>query len=315
MNEVEALLANGRPPQAMDLLDHAARQGDASALEMLAEMALTGEIVHRDLALSRDLYARAAAAGSASAAAVHRAFVANGTGAPRDWTAALQLLVEAAPHDPEASEDLAIIQAMALLPNGNPVAPFAFEQLSTSPDAKALRGLFTPQECDFLMHRSGPRMQPALVVDPQTGEQVPNPVRTSYSTMYPLMAESPAIHALNRRLAAASGTSVEQGEPLQVLRYTPGQEYRPHLDAIANTDNQRILTFLVYLNDDFEGGETEFLTSRLKFKGTKGDGLLFRNAAASAQPDPSSRHAGLPVTAGEKYLASRWIRERPLMLG
>jgi prolyl 4-hydroxylase len=129
------------------------------------------------------------------------------------------------------------------------------------------------------------------------------------------MAESPAVHALNRRLAAASDTRVEQGEPLQVLRYSPGQEYRPHLDAIADVDNQRILTFLVYLNDDYVGGETEFLATGLKVKGAKGDGLLFRNADTAARPDPRAKHAGLPVDSGEKYLASRWIRERPIQLG
>jgi len=64
------------------------------------------------------------------------------------------------------------------------------------------------------------------------------------------------------------------------------------------------------LNDDYEGGETEFLSTGLKVCGRKGDGLLFRNADASGKPDLNSQHAGLPVTAGEKYLASRWIRER-----
>ena len=111
-------------------------------------------------------------------------------------------------------------------------------------------------------------------------------------------------------IALATEQYRNQGEPLQVLRYRPGQEYRPHFDAIANDDNQRVMTFLVYLNDDYEGGETEFLSTGLKVRGRKGDGLLFRNADISGAPDPSSQHAGLPVTAGEKYLASRWIRER-----
>jgi prolyl 4-hydroxylase len=195
------------------------------------------------------------------------------------------------------------------------MGPFPFEQMSISPDVRLFPRLFTPGECDFLARRSMPRMQPALVVDPRTGEHVPNQVRTSHSTAFPLMAESPAVHALNRRLAAASDTRVEQGEPLQVLRYSPGQEYRPHLDAIADVDNQRILTFLVYLNDDYVGGETEFLATGLKVKGAKGDGLLFRNADTAARPDPRAKHAGLPVDSGEKYLASRWIRERPIQLG
>lgn len=314
LDEIKGLLATGQAQQAMELLGRQARQGDAGALEMLAEMALTGEVVHRDLALSRDLYAKAARVGSVSAAAIHRAFVANGTGGPRDWTHAIRLLRDASSTDPQAAEDLAIIADMSVDPDGQPTEPFVFEQMSTSPDVKLFRGLLSAGECNFLVRRSTPRMQPSLVVDPLTGEQVPNPVRTSHAAFFPLMAESPAIHALNRRLAAASGTKVEQGEPLQVLRYSPGQEYRPHLDAIADIDNQRILTFLVYLNDDYGGGETEFLAAGLKVKGAKGDGLLFRNADVAARPDPRAKHAGLLVDSGEKYLASRWIRERPMAL-
>jgi prolyl 4-hydroxylase len=126
--------------------------------------------------------------------------------------------------------------------------------------------------------------------------------------------ESPAIHALCRRLAAASGTDVGQGEPLQVLCYSAGQEYKPHFDAIDGTDNQRILTFLVYLNDDFDGGETEFLSTGLKVKGRKGDALLFRNADDLGRPDLKSQHAGLPPTTGVKFLASRWIRQKPVLV-
>ena len=308
-----ALLQNGQSQQAMDLLGQAAGQGDAAALEMLAEMALTGEFVHRDLALSRDLYARAADSGSATAAAVYRAFVANGTGGPANWKHAMQLLAAAA-DDPEAAADQAILAGMQLGPDGGPLNSWQSEQLSASPDVRLVPQIFTPEECEFLIARSKPRLQASLVVDPQTGVQVPNPVRTSHSAVYPLMAESPAIRALNVRLAAASGTAVAQGEPLQVLRYEPGQEYRPHIDAIADVDNQRILTFLVYLNDDYAGGETEFLATGLKVKGAKGDGLLFRNADPGGRPDPNAKHAGLPVTSGEKYLASRWIRARSILL-
>lgn len=315
VTKASTLLRCGQPQEAMDLLGREAKRGNPGALEMLAEMALTGEFVHRDLALSRDLYARAADAGSPSAAAVYRAFVANGTGGPSDWGRAMQLLAEAMPHEIEAAADHAILARMELGPNGEPTRPYASEELSTSPEVRFFPQILTPDECEFLIVRSEPRLQASLVVDPQTGEQVPNPVRTSHSAVYPLMAESPAIHALNVRLATASGTAVEQGEPLQVLRYSSGQEYRPHIDAIADVDNQRILTFLVYLNDDYDGGETEFLATGLKVKGKKGDGLLFRNADSADHPDPRAKHAGLPVTSGEKYLASRWIRARPVLPG
>jgi prolyl 4-hydroxylase len=97
------------------------------------------------------------------------------------------------------------------------------------------------------------------------------------------------------------------------LRYCVGQEYRQHHDAIPNADNQRSLTLLIYLNEDFEGGETIFPKVGLRFRGRLGEALLFRNVA-SGQPDPLAVHIGMPVTAGIKYLASRWIRERPLKL-
>jgi prolyl 4-hydroxylase len=154
-----------------------------------------------------------------------------------------------------------------------------------------------------------PLFQPAIVINSVTGEAMPHPVRTSENAGFPWMSETPAIHALNRRMAAASGTKAEWGEPLQVLRYRPGQQYKPHFDGLAAEPNQRILTMLVYLNDGFSGGETLFVRTGLKVVGKRGDALLFRNADDQGNPDPISEHAGLPVTAGEKLIASRWIRQ------
>jgi len=44
-------------------------------------------------------------------------------------------------------------------------------------------------------------------------------------------------------------------------------------------------------------------------RGKVGDMLLFSNADPEGHGDPLAEHAGLPVTAGTKYLATRWIRE------
>jgi prolyl 4-hydroxylase len=148
------------------------------------------------------------------------------------------------------------------------------------------------------------------VVDNRTGRQIQNPVRTSDGAGFPWPLENPAVHALNRRIAAISGTAVDQGEPLQVLRYRPGQEYKSHVDAIPGFDNQRFLTMLVYLNDNYKGGETRFVKTGLSVKGRKGDALLFRNTTPDGRSDPMAEHAGLPVKGGVKLLASRWIRQR-----
>ena len=150
-----------------------------------------------------------------------------------------------------------------------------------------------------------------MIVDPTTGQMRADPIRTSEAATFPWINETPFIHALNRRIATASRTTVEQGEPLQVLRYSPGQEYRSHSDALPSADNQRIITVLVYLNDDFEGGETSFPAPGLNLRGEVGDALIFANVDDRGRPDPHATHAGRPVVNGQKWLASRWIRERP----
>jgi len=304
-------LANrGGVTGAIQLLEEGGRAGEAECWVELASWYLAGQVIPRDLLKSREYFRLAGNLGHVQARSIYIALLANGAGGNADWGGAIGLLISLAADNAEAAREVELIQAMQLNETGDPVSPFPSEQLSTSPDVQLFPGLFTAEECNWLIERSLPQLQPSLVVDPQTGQQMPNPVRTSDAVAFPLVIESPAIHALCRRLAAASETHVKQGEPLQVLRYRPGQEYRPHYDAIRDTDNQRALTFLVWLNDDYEGGETEFLSTGLKVCGRKGDGLLFRNADASGKPDLNSQHAGLPVTAGEKYLASRWIRER-----
>lgn len=146
---------------------------------------------------------------------------------------------------------------------------------------------------------------------------VPNPVRTSHGAVFPLIDENPAIYALNRRIAAATATNVRAGEPLQVLRYTPGQKYRVHVDVLTDVApaQQRVMTFLISLDEGFDGGETDFPKLGVRFKGRTGDGLMFRNASSDGYGDDRMIHAGLPVRRGVKHLASRWIRAAPLDLG
>jgi prolyl 4-hydroxylase len=172
--------------------------------------------------------------------------------------------------------------------------------------------LFNEAERQYLMDAALPAYQPALVGHVAGGHarQVVQQVRTCDVAGFPWIAEDPVIHALNRRIAAAAGVAVETGEPLQILRYRPGQEFKPHRDATEDRENQRVLTMLVYLNDDYTGGETLFLSNDLKVRGKAGDGLLFRNADANGVADPDSLHAGLPVESGEKVVASRWIRQK-----
>ena len=160
-------------------------------------------------------------------------------------------------------------------------------------------------ECAYLRKSVEAALQPSMVVDPASGALIPHPVRSSDAATIGVFAEDLVVNALNRRMAAVSGTRLDQGEPLQLLRYRSGGEYKPHMDALPAEANQRVLTVLVYLSDDYQGGETRFPHTGLTYRGRPGDALLFRNAGADGRPDPLSLHAGLPVTKGVNPSAIR----------
>jgi len=309
------LAASGQVAEAVRILSDASRAGDADADFQLGLWLFSGQYLVRKLAVAREAFARAAAAGHGQAGAIYIAFVANGTGASPDWREALRLLTSAAPSDPVSAKQLALIRAMELTDDGAPRAMPAFEQPCSVGTVRLFRGLFSAAECDYLIETARPLLEPSVVVDPKTGAAIRDPIRTSDVAAFPLALEDPVIHQLNRRLAVATGTNVRQGEPLQVLRYRQGQEFKPHVDTLPFESNQRIATALVTLNQGYEGGETAFLELDFQWKGSLGDALVFANVAADGSPDSRLRHAGRAVTAGEKMLASRWIRARPLDLG
>ena len=183
--------------------------------------------------------------------------------------------------------------------------------ISEDPEIRTAAGFLSEAECAYLRARAQPLLQPSMIIDDRTGRPRPHPFRTSMGMNFDPTQEDLVVHAINRRIAALTGTDVRCGEPLHVLHYTGAQEFRPHLDAVPGAANQRVLTVLVYLSDGYGGGETDFPELALTTKGRTGDALVFRNADATGQADPRAIHAGRPVSRGEKWLASRWIRQAP----
>lgn len=314
VQQAETLARNGDAAAGHVLLEQGADNGDPLACFALARWHLSGAHIQRNLDKSRSCFAQAAALGHAESARIFNGFLATGTGGPRDWPAAMALLEKRAAANAVAQRELALVLAMALTPEGDSAATCHGEVISEVPHLTVVRRLLTRQECGFLIDVAAPAFAPSTVVDPATGQLIRNPIRTSEVAGFPLVSESPAISAINRRIAFCSGTSANQGEPLQILRYRPGQQYRAHFDGLANVGNQRVMTMLIYLNRNYTGGETVFPKVGISFRGEAGDALLFRNVRADGALDEMSLHAGLPVVRGEKLLASRWIRARPLDL-
>jgi prolyl 4-hydroxylase len=198
---------------------------------------------------------------------------------------------------------------MTLDEAGNPSQPLPRESRHPAKRVEIVRGFMTPAECEFLVEIAQQRFSPAMIN--RAGIMVRDPVRTNETASFSFDVEWPFVHAINRRIAAATGTDVGQGEALNLLRYRPGQEYKLHCDAAPGEANQRILTALVYLNQGFGGGETFFPQLGFEFRGAVGDLLIFGNTTGGGDRDVDMIHAGLPVQSGIKLVASRWIRERP----
>jgi prolyl 4-hydroxylase len=265
-------------------------------------------VLPQDPAVGRELYEQAGVAGVREAAQFATNLMANGVAGPRDWPGALERLEREAKVDPARRKAHELIGRMKLDAAGDPAVLPVGQVLSISPMVTKFERLFTAAECDYLRDVAEPGYQPSTVYNAQR-QLVRDPMRGSDGATLHWLIEDPAIHALNRRLAAASGSAAEHGEALQILRYRPGQQYKPHFDFVRAADNQRRLTALVYLNHDYDGGETGFVKTGLKVKGRKGDAIVFANSLADRSVDPMSEHAGLPLKKGTKYLASRWIRE------
>jgi prolyl 4-hydroxylase len=181
--------------------------------------------------------------------------------------------------------------------------------------------LLDPVHCTYLMTTASPWLDRSRTSDPATGRPVPDQARTSWGMNFAQAFPDLVVADAERRIAAFAGLALSHAEPLAVLRYEVGQEYRPHFDYLAPgalathpfyaRGGQRTLTVVTYLNRPAAGGGTEFPQLGLRVEPEPGTGLRFRNVRPDGSPDPDSLHAGLPVTAGEKWVATLWFRERP----
>ena len=308
LNQAIALSSAGRNAEAVVLLRQVAATGDPEALGVLAEATWRGGLVDQDPVRSRALFEQAAARGNGKAALLLTNLMASGVAGRRDWQESLSRLHKEAAIQPARKRAFDLIGAMKLDDKGDPQAVPTGQRLSTDPDVVHFVGLFTAAECDYLMHATGDAFEPSMVYDSDR-RLVRDEIRTSDGATIHWLIEDPAVVALNRRVAAISHSAYENGEALALLRYSPGQEYRPHFDFVSGAANRRLQTALIYLNADYDGGETCFVRTGLSVKGGPGDVILFRNEGDDSGPNPLTEHAGMPVTRGVKYLATRWIRE------
>lgn len=190
--------------------------------------------------------------------------------------------------------------------------------MSQRPHVMRIDKLLSADECRLLVACAQPGLRRSNTVDPTTGQARAMELRTSSDASFDPVVEDVALRVVQLRLARAARVELVQAEHLVVLRYGPGEEYRPHRDylppdGVARHRPQagnRSRTICTYLNHVEGGGETVFPRADVTVAPVPGRAVVFDNLFADGQPDPESLHAGLPVTKGEKWLATLWLRER-----
>jgi hypothetical protein len=284
------------------------------------------------------LYGEAAEAGSGAAAERLAVLTAMGVARPADFGKALELLAQSADlgHRP-AQKQLALLAGRKDLMARTPKAPIwrklgagidvatllmspRARQEHLSPAVYVVESFIPKSFCRWIVDLARDRLSESKVSHVKEGAPRADPMRTAEAASFRLIETDFIVAVVQEKLARLASLPVHWHEPPNLLHYLPGQEYQPHYDFIdprapafrdeLNVLGQRVATCLVYLNDDFEGGETAFPRLGWKYRGRPGDMLLFQNVASNGRPDFSSLHAGLPPTRGEKWLLSLWVRNR-----
>jgi prolyl 4-hydroxylase len=185
-----------------------------------------------------------------------------------------------------------------------------------SPRLCVFDGFLSDGECDEMTRAAAARLTRSETVQVNTGGSEVNPARTSEGMFFE-RGESALCTKIEARIAMLVGWPVERGEGLQVLRYQVGAEYKPHFDyfdplhsgtpAILARGGQRVATVIMYLNTPAQGGATVFPDAGLTVAARKGRAVFFSYDRA----DPSARtlHGGAPVLCGEKWVATKWLRQ------
>ncbi len=184
------------------------------------------------------------------------------------------------------------------------------------PRVVVLGGLLSHEECDELMALAEKRLTRSETVQTDTGASEVNAARTSQGMFFE-RGENELCARIEARIAALIGWPVDNGEGIQVLRYRPGAEYKPHYDyfdpaqagtpSILKRGGQRVATVVMYLNDPEVGGGTTFPDVKLEVAPVKGNAVFF--SYDRAHPVSKTLHGGAPVVAGEKWVATKWLRE------
>jgi prolyl 4-hydroxylase len=232
----------------------------------------------------------------------------------QSWSDALSLLAAAAAAgEPDAQRQFDLVTQADI---ETLLRPPSVTRLSKLARIGAARGFAPPGFAEWLIERAAGQLEPAPVNDAIGGA-----VRTAQAFAFGPEQRDVILAVMQERAARIIGAPVAFHEPPNAISYEVGQEFRAHADFIEPSIpqfqpelrllGQRTATIVTYLNSDFDGAETWFPDAGVKFRGDVGDAIVFANVLPNGTPDYNTKHAGLPVLRGRKWVLSQWIRAKP----
>ena len=318
----------GKHDLAVTWLLKAAEGGHALSQTYLGVRFMTGQAAPFAPVKGAQLVLQGAEGGNAEAQARAAVLSAAGVGTAQDWAQALAWLRASAKAGfADAAQQLEVLEAESRFHRpGRPldlaalVASPTRTEVRRDPDIFAVERFASQEVCDWLAARTRGRLAPARTYDAHQGGRSENDMRTNTGAGFGLSTGDLVFWLMRARIAEAAGVPVGFLEPVNVLHYDPGQKFELHYDYIdpdvahfaddLKQRGQRTATALLYLNDAYEGGETDFPRLEFSYKGKPGDLMIFANVDATGKPDPRTLHAGTPPTSGEKWVLSQWIRDK-----
>jgi prolyl 4-hydroxylase len=335
--------AAGDHTNAVNELALGVRAGEPECMRLLGIRLLLGERAPFLPEQGLGFLGEACDAGLAEAAARAAALLALGVRTPPNWPVALSWLCRAAQGGwvRAQSQLLALCDDRALAAraaSGKAIdwraigAAIRLEDWRRSPPAvirnddprvSTFPGFIRSELCTELISYAQGQLEPAKVYDAVGGQDIIVAHRSNTLATFDVWRVEFVHSLIQARMAVACGVPEQMMEAPSLLHYSPGQQIHDHYDFVNPSSSpdyqaeiarngQRMITFIVYLNDDYDGGETDFPKLGLTHKGSRGEGIYFVNALPDMQPDLRTLHAGRPTTRGEKWIITQFVRNRPM---
>lgn len=189
--------------------------------------------------------------------------------------------------------------------------PNASKFISEELELYAIEDFLNQQECEKIVALIQSKLRPSEL----TTAEADKSYRTSRTCDLGRLNDT-FMAEIDQRICNMIGIDESYSEVVQGQYYEEGQQFKAHtdffeaheIDEYGGKMGQRTYTFMIYLNDVEEGGETNFVNVNEPVKPKRGMAVIWNSLYNSGMPNSNSMHHGMPVIKGYKAIITKWFR-------